>query len=187
MVSCGECNSTDVDIEGNFCNECGEELQEETEEKEMLIVVGLIKEAEPVPKKDKLTKLKVEIGEGKEVTIVTNAKHCDPEKVVVVALVGAKVPTMDEPIEKAVVGGVSLGANKIWRQSDELEERWKGERVKKEKRGQRECYVTAQCWAGVEGQQVRQYFFRATSSQGTSHQNLDQELHKSSQSRWSYL
>ena len=38
-------------------------------------------EAEPVPKKDKLTKLKVEVGEGKEVTIVTNAKHCDPEKV----------------------------------------------------------------------------------------------------------
>ena len=34
-----------------------------------------------MPKKDKLTKLKVEIGEGKEVTIVTNAKHCDPEKV----------------------------------------------------------------------------------------------------------
>ena len=44
MVSCGECNSTDVDIEGNFCNECGEELQEETEEEERLIVVGLIKE-----------------------------------------------------------------------------------------------------------------------------------------------
>ena len=34
-----------------------------------------------MPKKDKLTKLKVEVGEGKEVTIVTNAKHCDPEKV----------------------------------------------------------------------------------------------------------
>ena len=44
MVSCGECNSTDVDIEGNFCNECGEELQEETEEEERLIVVGLIRE-----------------------------------------------------------------------------------------------------------------------------------------------
>ena len=38
-------------------------------------------EAEPVPKKDKLTKLKVEVGDGKEVTIVTNAKHCEPEKV----------------------------------------------------------------------------------------------------------
>ena len=39
-------------------------------------------EAEPVPKKDKLTKLKVEVGNnGKEVTIVTNAKHCEPEKV----------------------------------------------------------------------------------------------------------
>ena len=138
MVSCGECNSTDVDIEENFCNECGEELQEEAEE-EKLVVVGVIREvlafqtnklsfhyfeAEPVPKKDKLTKLKVEVGEGKEITIVTNAKHCDPEKVqyriengescwcsfemqvVVVALVGANVPTMDQPVERAVVGGV---------------------------------------------------------------------------------
>ena len=45
-------------------------------------------EAEPVPKKDKLTKLKVEIGNnGKEVTIVTNAKHCEPEKVNMLELV----------------------------------------------------------------------------------------------------
>ena len=43
MVSCGECNSTDVDIEENFCNECGEELQEEAKE-EKLIVVGVIRE-----------------------------------------------------------------------------------------------------------------------------------------------
>ena len=43
MVSCGECNSTDVDLEENFCNECGEELQEEAEE-EKLIVVGVIRE-----------------------------------------------------------------------------------------------------------------------------------------------
>ena len=43
MVSCRECKSTDVDIEGNFCNECGEELQEEAEE-ERLIVVGVIRE-----------------------------------------------------------------------------------------------------------------------------------------------
>ena len=45
-------------------------------------------EAEPVPKKDKLTKLKVGIGNnGKEVTIVTNAKHCEPEKVNMLELV----------------------------------------------------------------------------------------------------
>jgi len=108
MVTCKdqECQSTDFDLDGNFCNECGEELEEEAEEKK-LIVVGVIREAEPVPKKDKLTKLKVEVGNnGKEVTIVTNAKHCEPEKVVVVALVGAKVPTMEDPVEKAVVGGV---------------------------------------------------------------------------------
>ena len=45
-------------------------------------------EAEPVPKKDKLTKLKVEIGNnGKEVTIVTNAKHCEQGKVNMLELV----------------------------------------------------------------------------------------------------
>ena len=45
-------------------------------------------EAEPVPKKDKLTKLKVEIGNnGKEVTIVTNAKHCEQGKVDMLELV----------------------------------------------------------------------------------------------------
>ena len=45
-------------------------------------------EAETVPKKDKLTKLKVEIGNnGKEVTIVTNAKHCEQGKVNMLELV----------------------------------------------------------------------------------------------------
>ena len=45
-------------------------------------------EAEPVPKKDKLTKLKVEVGNnGKEVTIVTNAKHCEQGKVNMLELV----------------------------------------------------------------------------------------------------
>ena len=45
-------------------------------------------EAEPVPKKDKLTKLKIEVGNnGKEVTIVTNAKHCEQGKVNMLELV----------------------------------------------------------------------------------------------------
>ena len=35
-------------------------------------------------------------------------------QVVVVALVGAKVPTMDEPIEKAVVGGVRYRAEVLY-------------------------------------------------------------------------
>ena len=35
-------------------------------------------------------------------------------QVVVVALVGAKVPTMDEPIEKAVVGGVRYWAETVY-------------------------------------------------------------------------
>ena len=45
MVTCKdpECQSTDFDLDGNFCNECGEELEEEAEE-ERLIVVGVIRE-----------------------------------------------------------------------------------------------------------------------------------------------
>lgn len=45
MVTCKdqECQSTDFDLDGNFCNECGEELEEEAEE-EKLIVVGVIRE-----------------------------------------------------------------------------------------------------------------------------------------------
>ena len=51
-----------------------------------LFIINL--EAEPVPKKDKLTKLKVEVGNnGKEVTIVTNAKHCEQGKVNMLELV----------------------------------------------------------------------------------------------------
>ena len=53
-----------------------------------LILFIMNHEAEPVPKKDKLTKLKVEVGNnGKEVTIVTNAKHCEQGKVNMLELV----------------------------------------------------------------------------------------------------
>ena len=53
-----------------------------------LFLFNMNPEAEPVPKKDKLTKLKVEVGNnGKEVTIVTNAKHCEQGKVNMLELV----------------------------------------------------------------------------------------------------
>jgi len=69
-------------------------------------VVGVIREAGPVPKKEKLTKLVVEVGGGVQLPIVTNAKHCEVGKVVVVARVGATLPGMEEPVGKATVGGV---------------------------------------------------------------------------------
>ena len=50
---------------------------EEEQEGEELVVVGVIREAEPVPKKEKLTKLVVEVGGGVQLPIVTNAKHCE--------------------------------------------------------------------------------------------------------------
>ena len=111
MAKCQACGSEDIDLEESppFCNDCGEEVLEEDasgESTENMIVVGAIKVSEPVANKDKLTKLKIAVGDGVDVTIVTNAKYCDVGKLVVVARVGAVVATMEEPVGKATVGGV---------------------------------------------------------------------------------
>lgn len=49
-------------------------------------------EVETVAKSKELKKALVQIAEGKTAQIVTNAKHCNPGMVVIVALVGAVVP-----------------------------------------------------------------------------------------------
>ena len=54
-------------------------------------VVGLIVTCEPVPNKDNLSVLKVDIGSGTELQIVTNAPNVSEGKRVVVATVGSKV------------------------------------------------------------------------------------------------
>jgi len=66
-------------------------------------VVGLIQSVESVPNKDKLKQLKVDVGEGEPLKIVTNAGNVKEGSRVVIAKVGAIVN--DEPLQKAVVGG----------------------------------------------------------------------------------
>jgi tRNA-binding EMAP/Myf-like protein len=69
--------------------------------------VGLVISRAAVPNKDNLTKIEVDIGTGENVTIVTNAKVFDNQRVVV-ATVGSKVEHEGEEVEvkKANVGGV---------------------------------------------------------------------------------
>eukprot|EP00933_Yihiella_yeosuensis_P080786 TRINITY_DN9427_c1_g1_i1.p1 TRINITY_DN9427_c1_g1~~TRINITY_DN9427_c1_g1_i1.p1 ORF type:complete len:172 (+),score=67.97 TRINITY_DN9427_c1_g1_i1:128-643(+) len=67
-------------------------------------VVGLIQTCEPVAGKDKLKKLKVDVGDAEPLQIVTNAGNVKEGSRVVIAKVGAIVD--DEPLKKANVGGV---------------------------------------------------------------------------------
>ena len=108
---CQACDSEDLELAETpaFCNDCGEEVEDGSEDTtgcDNLVVVGVIAEAGPVAGKDKLTKLKVEVGGGEEVVVVTNVKHCEVGKRVVVARVGATVSGMEEPVSRATVGGV---------------------------------------------------------------------------------
>ncbi|CAE8618093.1 unnamed protein product [Polarella glacialis] len=66
-------------------------------------VVGLVKSCEPVPAKDKLKKLEVDVGDAELLKIVTNAPNVKEGARVVVAKVGALVE--GEPLKKANVGG----------------------------------------------------------------------------------
>ena len=107
-AACSACGSSDLDLEESppFCNECGEEVAEATiEAKDRLVLVGQVTEAAAVPNKDKLTRLKVDVGGGKEVTVVTNARYCEVGKRLVVALPGACLAGLEEPVARATVGG----------------------------------------------------------------------------------
>ena len=91
-----------------FCNDCGEEY-EAPAEAERLIVCARIESAEVVAgKKPPLTKLKVDVGAGAEdevtLTVVSNAKHLEVGRIIVVAKEGATVG--DVVVKKATVGGV---------------------------------------------------------------------------------
>jgi len=73
-------------------------------------VVGVILEVEPIPKKAKLKKLKVNVGdEENPLTIVTNAKNVEEGRRVVIATVGAYLGDPDDEniVAKTQVGGVT--------------------------------------------------------------------------------
>eukprot|EP00961_Rhodomonas_salina_P004553 61688-Rhodomonas_salina.2 len=55
------------------------------------IVVGVVNACEPVPNKDKLKELKVDVGAGEDLTVVTNAPNVILGVRVVVATIGSKV------------------------------------------------------------------------------------------------
>jgi tRNA-binding EMAP/Myf-like protein len=69
--------------------------------------VGLVVTRTPVPNKDNLTKIEVDVGADEHLIIVTNAKVFDNQRVAV-ATVGSKVEMEGEEVEvqKANVGGV---------------------------------------------------------------------------------
>ena len=72
-------------------------------------MVGLVVSAEPVPKKDKLTVIKVDIGGVEPVQVVTNATNAVVGARVVVAPAGTMVKGEsgeDEEVKKGAVGGV---------------------------------------------------------------------------------
>ena len=67
------------------------------------VVVGVVLEVAPVPNKDKLLALQVDVGGGTTVPIVTNAGNVAEGSRIVVAKVGATIN--ETPVKKANVGG----------------------------------------------------------------------------------
>ncbi len=112
-VVCPECEAeNDEDAFEGFCESCGAEFEagagasndgggDAGGDPYDHIVVGRITGVEAIPKKQNLVKLAVDIGGEEAVQIVTNAKHMEEGRLVVVACVGAKVG--GEKITKAVV------------------------------------------------------------------------------------
>eukprot|EP00656_Telonema_subtile_P035163 TRINITY_DN39155_c0_g1_i2.p1 TRINITY_DN39155_c0_g1~~TRINITY_DN39155_c0_g1_i2.p1 ORF type:complete len:166 (-),score=36.91 TRINITY_DN39155_c0_g1_i2:208-705(-) len=126
-MSCPECDCNDIEEEDGcvMCNECGHCWEPDENEasgggKFDNYAVGAVVDCEPVPKKDKLHVLTVDVGEGEPIPVVTNAFKGSSEDVlqyiksrkVVVAKIGAVVEMDGEEIAvaKTTVGGkVSRG------------------------------------------------------------------------------
>eukprot|EP00757_Euglenozoa_sp_SAG-D1_P018403 gene18403-5894_t len=113
MSKCPECECEDITVadgEPNMCNECGHEYEDAEEEKSPgkydNIVVGRILECE---ENKKLFKLAVDVGGDEVVQIVSNAKHLDVGRLVVVAKVGAVLGDQDDDdavVKAKAVGGI---------------------------------------------------------------------------------
>ena len=121
-LTCNECSSNDIEpADGDdcppFCRECGSEdiseaaSADQTDEalpKYHNMFVGRVIAADAVAGKN-LTRCVVDVGDGREVTICTNAKHIESGITVVVALVGAVIGDLDNDgfkVAKTSVGGV---------------------------------------------------------------------------------
>uniref|UniRef100_A0A7S0U7M3 tRNA-binding domain-containing protein n=1 Tax=Hemiselmis andersenii TaxID=464988 RepID=A0A7S0U7M3_HEMAN len=94
--------------EGEFmCDDCGKELKE-ADFKYANYKIGIVKSVED---KGKLKVCKVDVGggEGKELQVVTNAKHVAVDEKVVVATEGAIVPAGGDPDSATVVAKTNVG------------------------------------------------------------------------------
>eukprot|EP00994_Dinema_validum_P004299 NODE_2340_length_716_cov_97.944528_g1895_i0.p1 GENE.NODE_2340_length_716_cov_97.944528_g1895_i0~~NODE_2340_length_716_cov_97.944528_g1895_i0.p1 ORF type:complete len:168 (+),score=63.28 NODE_2340_length_716_cov_97.944528_g1895_i0:52-504(+) len=100
---CEDCGQDNDDTEAS-CIACEVPRPQEVDPRYAGFKVGRVLSAEPVPKKDKLRQLKVDVGDATPLTIVTNASGVKENSHVVVATVGAMVE--DEPVKKSNVGGV---------------------------------------------------------------------------------
>ncbi|CAE7458707.1 pheT, partial [Symbiodinium microadriaticum] len=99
---CEECGQENP-AEETICVACGAPKPAVVDPRFDGYVVGLVQTCEPVPGKDKLKKLEVDVGESAPLRIVTNASNVKDGSRVVVAKVGAIVK--DEPLAKTTVGG----------------------------------------------------------------------------------
>ena len=74
----------------------------------MGFIVGLVLSCEGVPGKDKLKALKVDIGDGVEISVVTNAPNIREGTRTCIATVGSEIEINGEPqvVMKTTIGGV---------------------------------------------------------------------------------
>eukprot|EP01025_Chloroclados_australasicus_P035428 TRINITY_DN3607_c0_g1_i3.p2 TRINITY_DN3607_c0_g1~~TRINITY_DN3607_c0_g1_i3.p2 ORF type:complete len:213 (+),score=21.91 TRINITY_DN3607_c0_g1_i3:119-757(+) len=108
--ACGCKETEDVDDSDVMCLDCGESWSKEAAAPgtERFFKVGVVQSADKVAGKDKLTVLKIDVGAGDPVPVVTNAPNVKEGSRIVVALVGATIgdPEDGEKVTKSTVGGV---------------------------------------------------------------------------------
>ena len=105
------CSSCEYENESSAatCESCEEAAPvASTSSTSLLIVVAKVLSVEPVPNKDKLKVVQVDVGSGEPISIVTNAPNVTVAALVVAALPGARVRCGTEEVLVAVatVGGV---------------------------------------------------------------------------------
>ncbi|CAK9070929.1 Phenylalanine--tRNA ligase beta subunit (Phenylalanyl-tRNA synthetase beta subunit) (PheRS) [Durusdinium trenchii] len=98
---CGECEQENP-AEELACIACEAPKPVSGDGKFEHFAVALVKTCEPVPGKDKLKKLEVDVGSEELLKIVTNASNVKEGSRVVVAKVGAIID--GEPLKKSVAG-----------------------------------------------------------------------------------
>lgn len=105
---CNLCQYEENEEEDGVCVSCDEGVKPSGGgQAKPLIIVALAKTISPVPGKDKLRAVTLDIGSGKDITVVTNATLY-ASTLVCVALPGATVPCDGEEVtvKEAKVGGV---------------------------------------------------------------------------------